>query len=91
MGVMSTRARPQAVGRTSRNAAALRRGKRVETVRQRVPSNAVDIVNLLVGRGADVNARACMYGGWHTPLPLLTSGLMEALVEVLAKHGANEE
>ncbi len=70
----------------------------VETVRQRVPSNAVDVVNLLVGRGADVNARARMYGGWHTPLPLLTSsahpkaaGLMEALVDVLAKHGANEE
>ena len=70
----------------------------VETVRQRVPSNAVDIVNLLVGRGADVNARARMYGGWHTPLPLLTSsahpkpvGLMGALVDVLAKHGANQE
>ena len=66
----------------------------VETVRQRVPSNAVDVVNLLVGRGADVNARARMYGGWHTPLPLVTSsahpkaaGLLGALVEVLARHG----
>ena len=68
----------------------------VETWRQRVPANAVDVARLLIDRGADVNARARIYGGDFDTLALLTSsahpadaGLAGPLAEVLAAAGAS--
>jgi hypothetical protein len=43
----------------------------VETHRQRVPLDLVDIITVLIERGADVNATAAMYGGGQTTLHLL--------------------
>lgn len=66
----------------------------VETHRQRVPMNLADIARLLVGAGADVNARAEMYGG-STALGLLVTsdhpakaGVTAEVAKVLEAAGA---
>lgn len=62
----------------------------VEDCRQRVPSNAPEIVRCLVVHGADVSARANMYGGEQTTLALLltsahprAAGLTGVLAQLL--------
>jgi hypothetical protein len=68
----------------------------VETYRQRVPMNLAEITRLLVAAGADVNAKAEMYGG-STTLGLLvtsdhpakagvTGDVMKVLVEASARR-----
>jgi len=66
----------------------------VETYRQRVPMNLAEIARLLVEAGADVNARADMYGG-STVLGLLVTsdhparaGVTGEVVKVLEAAGA---
>jgi hypothetical protein len=66
----------------------------VETYRQRVPMNLAEIARLLVEAGADVNARAEMYGG-STALGLLVTsdhparaGVTGDVVQVLEAAGA---
>lgn len=66
----------------------------VETYRQRVPMNLAEIARLLVEAGADVNARAGMYGG-STALGLLATsdhparaGVTGDVVKVLEAAGA---
>jgi len=68
-----------------------------EDPRQRTPPNAPAIAQLLIDRGADVNATCNFYGGGATTLGLvLTSihpvraGVRLTLVETLAKAGASE-
>lgn len=68
----------------------------VETYRQRVPSNAVEIIESLLRFGAEVNANAEMYGGNQRVLGLLKTsshpaeaGLTAAMERVLFKVGAN--
>lgn len=63
----------------------------VETHRQRVPTNAPAIAELLLANGAHASARATMYGTSYTALDLmLTSrhpaeaGVADALAQVLA-------
>ncbi|MBS0261345.1 MAG: hypothetical protein JSS02_05260 [Planctomycetes bacterium] len=66
----------------------------VETYRQRVPINLAEITQLLILAGADVNARAEMYGGSTVLELLLTSdhpaqaGVTHKVVEVLEAAGA---
>jgi hypothetical protein len=69
----------------------------VETYRQRVSMNLDGSARLLVEAGADVNARAEMYGG-STPLdPLVTSdhparaGITAAVVQVLEAAGGKRD
>lgn len=64
----------------------------VETWRQVVPENAVDVLELLVEAGADTQARIHVYGGLHSALELLLSsahprdaGVRDAMAEVLSK------
>jgi ankyrin repeat protein len=69
----------------------------VEDFRQRTPPNAVDIVSLLIARGADVNAVADIYGGSTTLGLVATSvhpanaGVQRALIDLLLSHGATFE
>ena len=65
-------------------------GNGVETWRQRIPSNASEIARLLLHHGADVGAKAHVYGGKFTALELLitsahpgVAGVAEDLVAVL--------
>ncbi len=67
----------------------------VEDYRQRSPKNAVNIAEMLLRAGADVNAVGEMYGG-STTLGLvatsihpLRSGVQEALIDTLLAHGAS--
>ena len=67
----------------------------VEDYRQRSPKNAVEIAEVLLKAGADVNAVGDMYGG-STTLGLvatsihpLVAGVQEALIDTLLAHGAN--
>jgi hypothetical protein len=69
----------------------------VETYRQRVPMNLAEIARLLVEAGADVNARADMYGG-STVLGLLVTsdhpagaGVTGDVLKVLEAAGAKRE
>lgn len=69
----------------------------VETHRQRVPMNLADIARLLIGAGADVNARAEMYGG-STALGLLVTsdhpakaGVAVEVAKVLEAAGAKRD
>jgi hypothetical protein len=62
----------------------------VEDYRQRYPSNALAVLQLLLAAGADVNARADMYGGGCTTLVLtatsvhpVNAGIMISLLETL--------
>jgi hypothetical protein len=69
----------------------------VEIHRQRVPSNAPDLARLLLRNGADVNAKATMYGGERGTLGMLMSsghpreaGVTGELADVLRGAGALE-
>lgn len=68
----------------------------VETYRQRVPMNVAEITRLLIEAGADVNARANMYGGSTVLGLLLTSdhpakaGVTDEVRKVLVDAGAKE-
>ena len=70
----------------------------VEDERQRVPPNAVEIADLLISRGADINATSDAYGGGSGSTPLVAlvtgghpneAGLMEPLVAAYARSGQN--
>jgi ankyrin repeat protein len=66
----------------------------VEDDRQRTPANAVAVATLLLDAGADVNARADMYGGSDTlglvatSIHPVTAGVQEALMTLLLSRGA---
>ncbi|MEM7547715.1 MAG: hypothetical protein AAF367_19485 [Pseudomonadota bacterium] len=45
----------------------------VESIRQRVPLNAVDLAKGLLSRGASKSAKADMYGGGQTPFALAST------------------
>jgi len=69
----------------------------VETYRQRVPTNLAEIARLLVAAGADVNARAEIYGG-STVLGLLVTsdhparaGVTAEVAKVLEAAGAKRD
>jgi hypothetical protein len=69
----------------------------VEDYRQRSPKNAVEVTEVLLKAGADVNAVGEMYGG-STTLGLvatsvhpLRTGVQEALIDLLLAHGASFE
>lgn len=62
----------------------------VETWRQVVPSNADEIVSVLVSAGADIESTIEVYGGHHTFLELLLSsahpreaGVLDTILQVL--------
>jgi ankyrin repeat protein len=70
----------------------------VEDWRQRSPKNAVEIAQLLLDAGAEVDALAGLYGGQCTTMSLLVSstppaeaGVQVPLVETLLDHGASLE
>jgi len=67
----------------------------IEDFRQKTPSNIVEIANLLLTKGADVNAESDAYGGGSTALGLVATsvhperaGVQIALLETLLEHGA---
>ena len=66
----------------------------VEAFRQHTPANAVSVTELLLDRGADVNAMADMYGGSTTLGLAATSlhpkraGIQEPLIQLLLNRGA---
>jgi ankyrin repeat protein len=66
----------------------------IEGWRQHTPANAVEVLQLLIESGAEVDAVADMYGGSTTLGLVATSlhperaGLQEALMDVLIAHGA---
>lgn len=62
----------------------------VESHRQKTPLNAVELAELLIARGADINAEANMYGGGQTALALASTsahpreaGISDRLNEIL--------
>jgi ankyrin repeat protein len=68
----------------------------VEGFRQRTPTNAVQIAEILLNAGADVDAKADMYGGGSTTLGLVatsihpvTAGVQEDLMSFLLARGAS--
>ncbi len=70
----------------------------VESSRQKTPKNAVEIANILLRAGAEVDALAEMYGGHYTTMSMLVSsshpaeaGVQVALVEKLLDFGAAVE
>lgn len=70
----------------------------VEAFRQRTPPNAVQMAEMLLEAGADVDAVADMYGGGCTTLGLVATsihpkvaGVLHALIDVLLAHGARLE
>jgi hypothetical protein len=69
----------------------------VETYRQKVPLNLAEIARLLVEAGADVNAKANMYGGSTTLGLLFTSdhpakaGVTGDVLKVLVDAGARRD
>jgi ankyrin repeat protein len=67
----------------------------VEGWRQRTPKNAVQISEILLAAGSEVDAAADMYGGGSTTLGLVATschprdaGLQQPLIDVLLAHGA---
>jgi hypothetical protein len=66
----------------------------IEDYRQKTPNNIVEIANLLLETGAEVNAIADVYGGSTTLGLVATSihperaGVQEALLQLLLDHGA---
>jgi ankyrin repeat protein len=67
----------------------------VENYRQRTPKNAVQVAEILLEAGAEVDAEADVYGGGATTLGLVTTsvhpfkaGVQNDLIDVLLKHGA---
>jgi hypothetical protein len=70
----------------------------VETWRQKVPANAVEITRILLDAGADVNAKATVYGAQYDTMALLMSsahpaqaGLTEQLTVLLKQAGAEDD
>ncbi len=70
----------------------------VENYRQKTPKNIVEITDVLLNAGAEVDATADVYGGGCTALGLAATsvhperaGVQEGLLEVLLDHGANVE
>jgi len=67
----------------------------IEDFRQKTPSNIVEITNLLLAAGAEVDAESNAYGGGCTALGLVATsvhperaGVQEALLQILLDHGA---
>ena len=66
----------------------------IEGYRQRTPKNIVQIADLLLQSGGDVNAMADVYGGSTTLALVATSlhperaGVQDALLQLLLDHGA---
>jgi len=67
----------------------------VEGYRQRTPENAVQIAEMLLSAGAEVDAVADMYGGRSTTLGLVSTsihpkaaGVLHELIDTLLRHGA---
>jgi ankyrin repeat protein len=67
----------------------------VEGWRQRTPKNAVQILEILLAAGAEVDAMGDVYGGGCTTLGLVATschprnaGLQEPLIDALLAHGA---
>jgi hypothetical protein len=67
----------------------------VEDYRQQTPANIVDVAQVLVEAGADVNAESTAYGGGSTALGLTATsmhpeaaGVQTALLELLLRAGA---
>jgi ankyrin repeat protein len=70
----------------------------VEDFRQKTPANIVEITELLLNAGADVDAESEAYGGGSTTLGLTATsvhpeqaGVQIALLETLLAHGAQIE
>jgi ankyrin repeat protein len=70
----------------------------VEGYRQKTPKNAVQIAEILLAAGAEVDARTDVYGGGSTALSLaatsihpLRAGVQNALLAILLDHGAAVE
>ena len=67
----------------------------VENYRQKTPKNAVEVAEVLLGAGAEVDAMADMYGGSTTLGLVVTSvfpflaGLQNALADTFLNHGAD--
>ena len=67
----------------------------IEGFRQRTPKNAVEMANMLLDAGADINAAADMYGGADTLGLVATSihpiiaGVQQELMELLLNRGAS--
>jgi ankyrin repeat protein len=67
----------------------------VEGYRQKTPENIVEVAELLLKSGAEVDAEADVYGGGCTTLGLAATsihpevaGVQEALLQILLDHGA---
>lgn len=70
----------------------------VEGYRQKTPKNIVEIADLLLKSGAEVDAEADVYGGGCTTLGLAATsvhpevaGVQEPLLQILLDHGASIE
>jgi ankyrin repeat protein len=70
----------------------------VENYRQKTPPNIVEIADLLLNSGAEIDAAANVYGGGCTALLLAATsvhperaGVQEALLQELLDHGARLE
>ncbi len=70
----------------------------VEGYRQKTPKNIVEITEVLLNAGAEIDAVADVYGGGCTTLGLAATsghpereGVQDALVQTLLDHGANLE
>jgi ankyrin repeat protein len=69
----------------------------VENYRQKTPKNAVQVAEVLLRAGADINAVADLYGGSDTLGLAATSvwpalaGVQNALIDILLEHGASLE
>lgn len=70
----------------------------VEGYRQKTPKNIVEIAEVLLKAGADVNAEADVYGGGATTLGLVATsvhpflaGVQNPLMQILLDHGADLE
>jgi ankyrin repeat protein len=68
----------------------------VEDERQKTPANIIEVTEVLLRAGAEVNATAKMYGGNATTLGSVATsahperaGVQEALLETLMRHGAD--
>jgi hypothetical protein len=67
----------------------------VEGYRQKYPANAIEVLKLLLNAGAEVEAKADMYGGGSTTLGLLATsihpakaGIMATMLQILLDAGA---
>jgi ankyrin repeat protein len=70
----------------------------IEGYRQKTPKNIVEITEVLLNAGAEIDATADVYGGGCTTLGLAATsvhperaGVQNALLETLLEHGANVE